>query len=104
MGGLSGSATADTNIVQSFAPGTNQIHGGPVWWDGPDGSYAYIQPASDYLQQYKFNRATGKFLLPGLCAKPYHGRQRSTRCDPSRLGQRHQCRHRHRVGVAQPCG
>jgi hypothetical protein len=70
MGGLSGSTTADTNIIQSFSPGANQIHGGPVWWDGPDGSYAYIQAASDYLRQYKFNPATGMFLLPNYAQGP----------------------------------
>ena len=59
MGGLSGSTTADTNIIQSFSPGANQIHGGPVWWDGPDGSYAYIQAASDYLRQYNSIRRRG---------------------------------------------
>ena len=70
MGGLSGSTTADTNIVQTIVPGVNQIHGGPVWWDGPDGSYAYVQPASDYLRQYKFDRTAGMFLLPNYAQSP----------------------------------
>jgi hypothetical protein len=68
MGGLSGSTTADTNILQSFQvtspTGQNDIHGAPVWWDGPDGSYAYIQGESDYVRQYKFDRSTGLFVLP----------------------------------------
>jgi len=55
MGGLSGSATADTNIVQSWALGSHSLHGGPVWWDGPNGSFAYIWAASsDRLRQYRF--------------------------------------------------
>ena len=70
MGGLSGSTTADTNIVQTIVPGGNQIHGGPVWWDGPDASYAYVQPASDHLRQYKFDRTAGQFLLPNYAQSP----------------------------------
>ncbi len=70
MGGLSGSTTADTNIVQSFSLGARQIHGGAVWWDGPDGSYAYIQGASDYLRQYKFDWSAGMFLLPAYAQGP----------------------------------
>src|SRR5439155_15960387 len=55
MGGLSGSTTADTNIVQSWSLGAHSIHGGPVWWQGPNGSFAYIwAAASDRLRQYQF--------------------------------------------------
>jgi len=57
MGGLSGSTTADTNIVQSWSIGAHSIHGGAVWWDGPltNGSFAYIWGASgDRLRQYAF--------------------------------------------------
>ncbi len=72
MGGLSGSTSADTNIVQSFsvAPTSQQFHGGPVWWDGPDGSYAYVQVSADYVRQYKFNPAAGKFNLPNYAQGP----------------------------------
>lgn len=67
MGGLS-AGSSDTNIIQSFqVTGSgpyNNIHGGPVWWDGPDGSYAYVQGESDYLRQYKFNPSNQVFLLP----------------------------------------
>ena len=70
MGGLSGSTTADTNIVQSFSPSSHQIHGGPIWWDGPGASYAYVQTATDYLRQYKFDPPTGKFLLPNFAQSP----------------------------------
>ncbi|HVM46678.1 MAG TPA: hypothetical protein VMU04_01560 [Candidatus Acidoferrum sp.] len=70
MGGLSGSTSADTNIVQTITLAANQIHGGAVWWDGPDGSCAYIQPASDYLRQYKFNWATGTFGVPNYGQSP----------------------------------
>src|SRR5208283_844581 len=69
MGGLS-SGNADTNIVQSFTVTTDEIHGGAVWWDGPGASYGYIWPASVYLQQYQFNRATGQFVLPAFAQSP----------------------------------
>ncbi len=70
MGGLSGSTTADTNIVQSFTVSPDEIHGGPVWWDGPDGSFAYIWPASVHLQQYRFDPGAGKFVLPPYAQSP----------------------------------
>lgn len=56
-------ATSDTNIVQSWDLGSShQIHGGPVFWDGPTASYAYVWAASsDRLRQYTFSRALGKF-------------------------------------------
>ena len=69
MGGLS-STTADTNIVQSFEVTPDEIHGGPVWWDGPDGSYAYLWPATVYLQQYKFIASNGMFELPDYAQDP----------------------------------
>lgn len=62
MGGLSGSTTADTNIIQSWAwagSAAHSIHGGPVWWTGPNGSFAYIWGASgDHLRQYQFTNGT----------------------------------------------
>jgi hypothetical protein len=72
MGGLTSSTTADDNVVQTFqvAGGSHQVHGGPAWWDGPDGSYAYLQVSTDFLRQYKFDWATGKFLLPNFAQGP----------------------------------
>ncbi|HWX19676.1 MAG TPA: hypothetical protein VN578_07195 [Candidatus Binatia bacterium] len=69
MGGLS-QANADTNVVQSFSPGTDTIQGGPVWWDGPDGSYVYLWQSSTYLQQYKFDFTNGVFLMPKYAQSP----------------------------------
>jgi hypothetical protein len=69
MGGLS-QTSADTNIVQSFRVTTDTLQSGPVWWDGPDGSYAYFWPSSDYLQQYKFDRTNGVFLMPRYAQSP----------------------------------
>jgi hypothetical protein len=74
MGGLS-SITIDTNIVQSFGVtptgvGVNHIHGAPVWWDGPDGSYAYVWGESDKLHQYRFDRVNGLFVLPPYALSP----------------------------------
>ena len=68
MGGLSYSA-ADTNVIQTFqaAAGSHQLLGAPIWWDGPGASFAYLWvSASDYLRQYKFDWATGKFQLPNF--------------------------------------
>jgi hypothetical protein len=74
MGGVS-LGTSDTNILQSIPVtptgiGVNHIHGAPVWWDGPDGSYTYVWGESDRLHQYKFNRATGTFYLPVYSQSP----------------------------------
>jgi hypothetical protein len=51
MGGIS---SGDVNIVQSWTPNaSSEIHGGPVWWSGPSGSYMYIWPDSgEHLRQY----------------------------------------------------
>jgi hypothetical protein len=58
MGGLS-SGDADTNIVQSWSLSSSQIHGTPVWWTGPDGSYIYVWPQSrDHLRQYQFSNGS----------------------------------------------
>jgi PKD repeat protein len=69
MGGLS-SGTSDTNVVQSFQVTSDQVHTGPIWWNGPGGPFGYIWPASVSLQQYRFNGASGKFTLPALAQSP----------------------------------
>ena len=59
MGGLS----ATTNLIrQQWNLGSHSIHGGPVWWGGPSGSFAYIWAASsDHLRQYQFNTGSQLF-------------------------------------------
>jgi hypothetical protein len=69
MGGLS-FISADTNVVQSFTLASDALYGSPVWWDGPTASYGYFWPASDYLQQYVFDRGVGKFALPEIADSP----------------------------------
>jgi hypothetical protein len=69
MGGLS-LGSADTNIVESFTVTTDEVHGGPIWWDGPGASYAYIWPSSVYLQQYLFNSGLGTLITPPLAQSP----------------------------------
>ena len=69
MGGLSFSS-ADTNVIQSLTLTTDQLHGGMVWWDGPGVSCGYIWPASVFLQQYIFDRATNMFTLPAFAQSP----------------------------------
>jgi hypothetical protein len=70
MGSLTASTTTNDNVVQSFKVTTDEIHGGPVWWDGPDNSYAYLWPSSVHLQQYVFDRSGGTFVLPALFQGP----------------------------------
>ena len=74
MGGLSASTNADTNIPQSFnvsgASDPNDIHGSPVWWDGGGSASAYVWAESDYLRQYKFNRAANLFTTPQFANSP----------------------------------
>lgn len=71
MGGLTTSTTTNDNILQSWSLTGDQLHGGMVWWDGPGGnSYGYIWPASVFLQQYKFNRTTNRFVLPAFAQSP----------------------------------
>jgi hypothetical protein len=71
MGGLSRSHE-DTNLVQSFqvsASGSSfGMFGAPVWWDGPEASYAYLWCKQDVLRQYRFDSKAGKFQLPE-CAR-----------------------------------
>jgi hypothetical protein len=69
MGGLSGAAS-DTNIVQHFQVTTDELHGGPAWWDGPGGPFAYVWPSSVFLQQYRFNKSSGLFDLPAFAQGP----------------------------------
>jgi hypothetical protein len=64
MGGLTTSTTTNDNIIQTFRVTSDEVHGGMVWWDGPGGSYGYLWPSSVALQQYTFNRAANKFILP----------------------------------------
>jgi len=64
MGGLS--SGTETPHCQSFMVTAYNIHGGSVWWDGPNGSYVYVQGEVDYLRQYKFDRLAGMFELPNF--------------------------------------
>jgi hypothetical protein len=51
MGGI-------TNAIQSWAVGNGEIHGGPVWWDSPNGSFLYVWPDSGgHLRQYQFTNS-----------------------------------------------
>jgi hypothetical protein len=84
MGGMS-LANADTNIPQSFLASTNgRIYGTPVWWDGPDGSYAYVWPANPFgnqfflLQQYKFDFTNQALSLPAYAQGRIGSRDQSS--------------------------
>jgi hypothetical protein len=69
MGGLS-AVPGDPNIVQEFQVTPDEVHGGPVWWDAPSGSYVYLWPSSVRLQQYLFNRVAGRCVLPAYAMSP----------------------------------
>ncbi len=74
MGGVS-LGTSDTNIVQAIPVtptglGFNHIHGAPVWWDGPDGSYTYVWGESDHFHQYQFDKVNGVFITPAYSQSP----------------------------------
>lgn len=54
-------ANDDSQIVQSFQvvvpqfPGaTDNIHGSPVYWNGPGGPYIYIWGENDFFRSFKF--------------------------------------------------
>ena len=48
MGGIS-------SAMQSWSLNAGQIHGGPVWWTGPSGSYLYVWADSGaHLNQFQF--------------------------------------------------
>jgi len=55
MGGI-------TNAIQSWSLNGGEIHGGPVWWTAPKGSFMYVWPdSSGHLLQYQFTN--GSFNL-----------------------------------------
>lgn len=47
-----------------------KIIGTPIWWDGPDGSCAYVWGEHDFLRQFKFDWNAGKFILPNVAQSP----------------------------------
>jgi hypothetical protein len=48
------------NIVQSLvvAPGGYEIHGSPVYWNGPTGPHIYVWASNDSLKSFHFNGTT----------------------------------------------
>jgi hypothetical protein len=47
-------ADSDSQIVQSFyISKDHHIHGGPVYWHGPNGPWVYVWPENDYLRAYR---------------------------------------------------
>jgi hypothetical protein len=71
MGGVS-KISADTNAVQSWSLGAGEIHGGPVWWDSANGSFAYVwRDSADHLRQYQFTN--GRFNTTPFALGPGTG-------------------------------
>jgi hypothetical protein len=53
-------AQSDSQIVQSFfVSKDHHIHGGPVYWNGPNGAWVYVWTENDYLKAYRL--VNGKF-------------------------------------------
>lgn len=48
----------DHQICQSFCVSiiNNQLRGGPVYWNGHDGSFVYVSPQRDHLKSYRLNK------------------------------------------------
>jgi hypothetical protein len=53
--------------------GYYHIHGSPVFWQNPYGSFLYVWGEADYLHRFKFNGETGTFNTP-----PVTNRQAAT--------------------------
>ena len=74
----------DAQIVQSFAvvsnpncitkdsTQTHHIHGGPLYWNGPNGPYVYVWPENDYLKAFKLvnGQFQTKAALQSTTTKP----------------------------------
>jgi hypothetical protein len=62
----------DLNRPYTMAAGhTHHIHGGPVYWNGPNGPWIYIWPENDCLRAFHFNN--GRFpttTVPPKSAPP----------------------------------
>ncbi len=54
MGGISAPGS-DDNIIQSFGLNEpNNLHGTPLYWDGPDGARVFTWANEDYLKSFPF--------------------------------------------------
>ncbi len=54
-------SASDSQITQSFQITPANIHGSPVFWNGPGGPMAYVWAEFDYLKAFKF---AGSKLIP----------------------------------------
>lgn len=60
--GLNIGMAPDPGAAQSFYVAISKhIHGGAVYWDGPNGPHVYLWPEGDFLRSYKLDG--GKFQL-----------------------------------------
>src|SRR6266516_1304554 len=48
------------NTYPGDHPKSHHIHGGPVYWNGPNGAWAYVWPENEFLKAFKL--ANGDFL------------------------------------------
>ncbi|MBV8695966.1 MAG: PQQ-binding-like beta-propeller repeat protein [Ktedonobacteraceae bacterium] len=69
-------ANSDSQIVQSFyVSKDHHIHGGPVYWHGPNGPWVYVWPENDYLRAYRL--INGQFQVTPV--------SQSTTTDPANV-------------------
>jgi hypothetical protein len=47
-------AGSNSQIVQNFNVTNGNIHGSPVYWSGPNGTFIYVWGEQDYLKQYQY--------------------------------------------------
>jgi len=63
LGHFNADPNVQSQVVQSFqvtSTGGN-IHGGPVFWQGPNGAYAYVWGEEDRFKAFQFHYDTDKF-------------------------------------------
>jgi len=63
LGHFNADPNVQSQVVQSFqvtSTGGN-IHGGPVFWQGPNGAYAYVWGEQDTFKAFRFHYNTNRF-------------------------------------------
>ena len=59
---------SDSQILQTFQITRGNIHGSPVYWNGPRGPMLYVWPEIDYLKQFSLTH--GKLAVQPVAQSP----------------------------------
>jgi hypothetical protein len=70
---------------QLAGPNCHHIHGSPVFWTGPQGSWLYVWPENAYLEAFRFDTRTGRVDCRGATDPDCDPISRSTTTDPERV-------------------